>query len=448
MSTRWPIVFAGMALAVSAFTQDISVTIYNQNTAVVRDARKMEISKGISTISFKEVSAALEPTSVHLISRSEPEKLRILEQNFEYDLANSQAILNKYIDREIRVLTKTNDTYSGRLLSAAKDIVIEDKATGGIKIIQQEAIQHFDFPKLPEGLITRPTLVWLVENQGSPSQEVEVSYITSNMNWHAEYVGVISPDEKSIDLSGWVSIENRSGISYPNAKLKLVAGDIHRIQPEIPRIAKETRDLALTVAATPEFEEKSFFEYHMYTLQRRTTLQNNQTKQIALFSPTQTSGEKKYYFESNEKKVKVYVEFKNSKKEGLGLPLPKGKVRIYKQDSDNALEFIGEDAIDHTPVDEKVKLFLGYAFDLTGERLEKESKKLDDRALQKIIEIHLRNHKKETVQISAIERFWGDWKIQSTSHPYVKKDAYTAEFTVEIPQDQEVMVTYTCVIKW
>jgi len=447
MSVRWPIVFAGMALALSLFAQDVSVTVYTQNQAVVRDVRKMEIAKGVSTISFKEVSAVLDPTSVHLKSLSEPEKLRILEQNFEYDLANPQAILNKYIDREIQVLTKTNETYSGRLLSAGGDIVIEDKATGGIKIIQQEAIQHFDFPKLPEGLITRPTLVWLVENQGSPSHEVEVSYITGGMNWHAEYVGVISPDEKYIDLSGWVSIDNRSGISYPHAKLKLVAGDLHLVQPKALPMATEREALAIQAVA-PEFEEKSFFEYHLYTLQRRTTLQNNQTKQIALFPPARTSGEKKFYLESQEKKVKVYVEFKNSKKEGLGLPLPKGKVRIYKQDTDNALEFIGEDAIEHTPVDEKVKLFLGYAFDLTGERIEKESKKLDDRALQKTMEIHFRNHKTETVQITAQERFWGDWKIQSTSHPYVKKDAYTAEFTIEIPSDQEVVLTYTCIIKW
>lgn len=443
MKARWPIFWAW---AVSILAQDISVTIYTQNQAVVRDVRKVEISKGISTISFKDVAAFLDPTSVHLKSLTEPEKLRLLEQNFEYDLVNPQTILNKYIDREIRILTKTNETYAGRLLSTGGNIVIEDKNTGGIKIIQQDAIQHFDFPKLPEGLITRPTLVWLVENQGPLSHEVELSYITSNMNWHAEYVGVVSPDEKSIDLSGWVSIDNRSGISYPNAKLKLVAGDIHLLQPKMLPMEKETRALTSQTVA-PEFEEKSFFEYHLYTLQRRTTLQNHQTKQISLFSPTYTSGEKKYYFESNEKKVKVYMEFKNSKKDGLGLPLPKGKVRIYKKDTDNALEFIGEDAIDHTPVDEKVKLFLGYAFDLAAERIEKESKKLDDRVLQKTIEIRFRSHKKETVQITTQERFWGDWKIQSTTHPHVKKDAYTAEFTVDIPQDKEIVLTYTYIIK-
>jgi hypothetical protein len=431
--------------------QDLAVTVYNQNRAVVRDARTLRIRPGQSTVSFRDVAALIDPTTVHFKAVTDPDRLRVLEQNFEYDLASPQTILDKYVDQEIRVLMDKGQVYSGRLLNASGDIVIEDPAAGGVKIIRRDAVQNFEFPKLPDGLITRPTLVWLVENRGDEKRDVEVSYMTEGVNWHAEYVAVAGTDDKSLDLSGWMSVENRSGIGYPNAKLKLVAGDVNVIRPKTLMRAGMAEDAAVQmVPSAPQFEEKSFFEYHLYTLTRPSTLLNNQTKQISLFPQAGVKAEKLYVYEParEDDKISVKIEFRNGKADGLGLPLPKGKVRVYKKDSDGSQEFIGEDEIDHTPADEKVRLQLGNAFDLTPERAVKDSRKTGNRSRQDAIEVKLRNHKKEAVQITVLERFWGDWKIDSSSFPFVKKDAATAEFKVPVPSDGESVLSFTVNMKW
>jgi hypothetical protein len=208
--------------------------------------------------------------------------------------------------------------------------------------------------------------------------------------------------------------------------------------------------LALEAAAAPQFEEKAFFEYHLYTLQRKTTLKNNQTKQVSLFPPARAKAQKIFLYDGSRygEKVRVNLEFQNKKSDGLGLPLPEGKIRVYKEDVDGALEFIGEDRIEHTPVDEKVRVYLGNAFDIVGERTEKSQNKISKRSWEQEIEISLRNHKKETVDIVAVEHLWGDWTIQESSHPYVKKDANTAEFKVKVPADGEVKVTYRVLFEW
>jgi hypothetical protein len=435
----------------AGFGQDVSVTVYNQNRAVVRDVRKLELKSGVSTVSFKDVAARIDPTTVSFRPVKDPDKLQILEQNFEYDLASSQTILDKYVDQDIRVLMDKGQLYHGRLLNAGGDIVMEDAATGEVKIVRRESVQNFEFPKLPEGLITRPTLVWMVDNKGSEKQDVEVSYMTDGVNWHAEYVAVTDADDKALDLSGWVSIENQSGITYQGAKLKLVAGDVNVLRPQKLLRAGMAEDSQVQVlAAAPQFEEKSFFEYHLYALQRKTTLQNNQTKQIALFPSASTKTEKLFVYDGSRDatKVAVRLEFKNSKADGLGLPLPKGRVRVYKRDSDGSLEFIGEDDIDHTPADEKIRLSLGNAFDISGERVQKDSKKTGNRSRQDVIEIKLRNHKKDAVLITAVEHFWGDWKIDQTTFPFVKKDASSAEFKVPVPSDGESLLTFTVNVKW
>ncbi len=430
--------------------QTVSVTVYNQNRAVVREVRSMTIKTGQSLVSFRDVAARIDPTSVSFKAVADPDRVRVLEQNFEYDLASPQTILDKYVDQEIRVLMDKGQVYSGRLLNASGDIVIEDAATGGVKIIQRGAVQNFEFPKLPEGLITRPTLVWMLDNRGAEKQDVEVSYMTDGMNWHAEYVAVTAADDKALDLSGWVSVENQSGITYPNAKLKLVAGDVNVVRTK-DLIRRQAGVVAMAEEApAPQFEEKSFFEYHLYTLTRPSTLQNNQVKQIALFPQATVKTEKLYVYEPGQEadKIAVRMEFKNGKTDGLGLPLPKGKVRVYKKDTDGSLEFIGEDEIDHTPADEKVRLLLGNAFDVAPERTVKDSRKTGNRSRQDVIEVKLRNHKKEAVQVTVLERFWGDWKIDPSSHPYLKKNATTAEFKVPVPADGESVLTFTVNMKW
>lgn len=431
------------------WAQDVALTVYNQNRALVREIRKLSIASGVSTISFTDVAAQIDPTSVHFQSLTDPEKLTILEQNYEYDLVNSSKILEKYIDESIRIVTSEGEVFHGDLLSGSgSDVVIQDQ-DGGIKIIGRSGIQHFDFPKLPEGLITRPTLIWMVENRGDKEQEGEISYLTGGVNWHAEYVAVSDTKDQNLNLSGWVSVENRSGTAYQNAKLKLVAGDVNIVQ-ELSRGGDVMLETAAFAKAAPQFEESGLFEYHLYTLQRKTTLKNNQIKQISLFPPASTKVKKLFIYDGAryDQKVRVNLEFKNNQQDGLGIPLPKGKIRVYKEDVDGALEFIGEDQIDHTPVDEKIRIFLGNAFDLVGERTVKSTRSISNRSREEEIEIVLRNHKEEDVDIVVVEHFYGDWNIEESSDSFSKKDAYTTEFIIPVPSQGEKTLNYTVMIRW
>ncbi len=436
-------------LTVPLMAQDIAITVYNQNRALVRETRSFTLESGTSTISFTDVAARIDPTSVHFKSITSPDKLSILEQNFEYDLISAYKIMEKYVDQEVRLVMKEGEIFSGQLLSASQSDIILKNKDGGIQIVRGDKVQHFDFPKLPEGLVTRPTLVWMVDNQGPKQQKTEVSYLTDGVDWHAEYVAVTDAKDENIDLSGWVSVNNQSGTTYNNAKLKLVAGDVNKVEPERRDLKKGT-GLMLEAAAAPQFEEKAFFEYHLYTLQRKTTLKNNQTKQVSLFPPARAKAQKIFLYDGSRygKNVRVNIEFQNKKSDGLGIPLPEGKIRVYKEDVDGALEFIGEDRIEHTPVDEKVRVYLGNAFDIVGERTEKSQNKISKRSWEQAIEISLRNHKKEAVDIVTVEHLWGDWTIQESSHPYVKKDANTAEFKVKVPADGEVTVAYRVLFVW
>jgi len=439
-----------MAAAVALEAQDVSLTVYNQDLALVREIRTMTLKAGVSTVSFTGVSERIDPTSVHFQSLTTPKKAVILEQNFEYDLVNAGKILEKYVDQDVRLVTEKGELFEGTLLSASGgDIVIQTRE-GKVQIIRPEKVQNFDFPKLPDGLITRPTLVWLVKNDGPEIHKTEIRYLTEGINWHAEYVAITDSLDKNLDLSGWVSIDNRSGATYPNATLKLVAGDIHRVEPPVP-LTTYRADMAMAKAeAAPQFEEESFFEYHLYTLLRSATIKNNQIKQLSLFPSVRTKSQKIFLFDGaqSDKKVRVYVEFRNSTKEGLGLPLPKGKIRVYKQDRGGALEFVGEDQLDHTPVDEKVRILLGNAFDCVGERISKAVRKLSDRSREEEIVVSLRNHKETAVDMVVVEHLWGDWKITKSSHEYKTKDSRTVEWSVPVPARGETMVSFTVLTRW
>lgn len=445
------IVAMGLCAALLATAQEVSVTVYNADRALVKDVRMINIGSGFTEVSFTDVASRMDPTSVHFKSLTASDKVQILEQNFEYDLVGGSKILSKYVDASIRLVTGQGELFQGKLLSASKDVVLQDKQ-GRIQILKQDQIQHFDLPELPEGLMTRPTLVWQVRNKGPEKQEARISYLTGGMKWHAEYVALVDHEDKKLDLSGWVSIDNRSGATYKNARLKLVAGDVN-IVPEKRRMERTSMDninLMIAAEAEPQFEEKSFFEYHLYTLQRRSTLKDNQTKQISLFPSTATATEKIYQFDGSryKDKVRVSLEFKNSKDRGLGIPLPEGKVRVYKADTDASLEFIGEDRIDHTPADEMVRLFIGNAFDITGERMVMDSRNIGKRSRQESVEIVLKNHKKETVKITIVERFGSAWQVTQSSHKLRKKDAYTAEFDVDVPANGEKNFSYTVILNW
>ncbi|MBD3287808.1 DUF4139 domain-containing protein, partial [candidate division KSB1 bacterium] len=351
---------------------DVAITVYNNRMALVKDVREMDLDKGKIEVNFRDVASTIDPTSVHFKSLTSPEDVSILEQNYEFDLVSQDKVLEKYIDQNITVFTKQDGPFTGKLLSHRGGSILLQMDAGNLKSVLSSAVINIDFPSLPEGLITRPTLVWHLNNDGRDgTHKAEVSYLAQNIDWHAEYVAVSKKEDTELELNSWVSIENQSGTDYENAKLKVVAGDVNLAQrPQRDRVRKGAVMMAESAQA-PQFEEKAFFEYHLYTLQRRTTIKNNQIKQISLFPTATTKIDKIYLYNGARygEDVRVNLEFKNSKETGLGIPLPMGKVRVYKEDeADEALEFVGEDFIDHTPKDEKVRLYVGNAFDIKGER--------------------------------------------------------------------------------
>lgn len=423
--------------------KEVALTVYNDNLALVKEVRTLTLPEGVTQIKFQDVAAQIDPTSVYFKSLTAPEKVTILEQNYEYDLVNSIKILQKYIDQKINLEGKEGKRYTGTLLNASgKDVILRTE-DGGIKILNRQSILNMEFPRLPEGLITRPTLVWTLDSQQAGKHEVEVGYLTSGIQWHAEYVGIANEADTQLDLSAWVSLDNKSGATYKEAQLKLVAGEIHRAREIVPKY-REAQAEYFSVAKKVQFKEKAFFEYHLYTLQRKATVANNQIKQISLFEPVEVAVKKIYSYDGaqDDNRVRVNLEFKNEKKVGLGMPLPKGKIRLYKRDTDGSLVFIGEDFIQHTPKDEEVKVYAGNAFDIVGKRVQKDRRSIGKNSWEEKWEITLRNHKAKAVEVHVIEHLQPDWEIIRSSHTYEKKDAFTIEFKVQVPRDGEEKIHY------
>lgn len=436
--------FLTTCLLISAgVSADISLTVYNTDMAIVKILDSMNFKKGIQTISFTDVADRIDPTSVRFYALNGD--VTVIEQNYRYDLVNSRKVLERYIDREVTLFVRDGETIEGVLQSVSGDVVLKGR-DDRVNIVRVDAIERYDLPELPDGLITRPTLFWKLDSSVAGKADTEVSYITGGFFWHAEYTAVVSENEKSMEMSSWVSIDNRSGASYENAELKLVAGDIHRVTPKEPVFERKMIQARAEDEITGRrFEERELFEYHLYDLGRRTDVYNAEIKQIALFEPIDVKAGKNFIYDyrKNAKKVSVNMEFENSEKDGLGIALPAGKVRVYKRDTDGAIEFVGEDLIDHTPKNEKVRLMLGYAFDIAAERRITDTRRISSRVREQTVEISLRNRKTVPVSITAVEHLWGDWEILRKSHDYNKKDAYTAEFTVDVPADSETKVTYT-----
>jgi hypothetical protein len=444
----------------------VDLTVYNQNFALVRDRRTLDLKKGINEIRFSDVAGRIEPSSVYFKSLTDPVGCVIREQNYEYDLVSSLKLLSKYIDKSIKVLTSEGSVYEGVLTSYDdNNIIIQNSSDKSLNMISRaDNIKNIDFSALPEGLITKPTLMWQIENNKAGLQTTEVSYITGGVNWMCDYIAVIGGQDKSIDLSGWVTIDNNSGVTYKDAGLKLIAGDVHRVNAEQDRRIVRFDEGKTATGGAAQFAEKAFFEYHMYTLARPATLKDNQTKQISLLNASNAPVKKLYIFDpaayyswyyyratmtGKEEKVQVKIETVNSKKNNLGMPLPKGKVSVYKTDTDGKLEFIGEDAIDHTPEDEKIRLTLGNAFDVVGERKMLDYKQYGNSS-DETVEIALRNHKKEEIEVTVVEHLWRyiNWNITKKTHDFEKKDAQTVEFKIRLPKDSEVKLNYTVHYSW
>lgn len=443
------IMIVGIALVAFAGDGQVALTVYNDNLALVREMRPVKFKKGLQEIRFEEVSAQIDPTSVHFSVPSAKNAVRLLEQNFEFDLVGSARILEKYLNELVEITAK-DSIHSGRLLSSQGGDIVLQQDDGKITILKSNSVEIIRFPSLPEGLITKPTLVWLLDSDREGALDSEISYLTKGLSWHAEYVAVVDENDSQLELSAWVSVDNHSGASYKNARLKLVAGDVNIIEPKrLSRAGVAASALFMAEAAPKGFEEKSFFEYHLYTLQRPTTLADRQIKQIALFDPVKTEVKKIYTFgEKGDDKVQVNLEFVNDEKHGMGMPLPKGKIRVYKNDSDGAQEFIGEDLIDHTPKKEKVRVFMGNAFDIVGEKTEMKEDKIGKRARKVTYSVELRNRKDEPVTLFVVEHLYGDAKPVGETPPVEKLTANRVEFRVDVPADSSKSVEYTILYQY
>jgi hypothetical protein len=439
--------------------QDVAVTIYNSNVGLVKDTRLIDFKPGIHELKFMDVSAKIDPTTVHIKSLINGSSLNVLEQNYEYDLLNPQKLLEKYVGQKVQLATINPETKKEEIVEA---ILLSTQGGNIFQFGDKIHIGHYGrvlLSKIPENLIPQPTLVWMVENKLSKPQKVEASYLTSGINWKADYVAVLNRLDTMTDLTGWVTIDNRSGATYQNALLKLVAGDIHRVQGDMKMEYVSARVAAKE--ASPQFKEESFFEYHLYTLDRRTTIKDNQTKQMTLLDANQVpikklfifAGSPQYYYYqmnqgSNKQKVGVFLELENSRENNLGIPLPKGTIRVYKEDKDGSLQFVGEDRIDHTPKDEKFKIKIGEAFDVVGERIQIDYKRLGRNLFEVSFEVSLRNHKKEDIKVFVEEPVPGDWEMLSNTHPYEKLQAHLIRFDVPMAKDKEVKVKYRIRFKY
>jgi hypothetical protein len=461
--------------AADASAQDVKpgvkLTIYNKNFALVKDRRELpeDFRKGINIIRFRDVASTMDATSVHFRSLTDP-KATVDEQNFEFDLVNANKLLQKYIDRKLIVHTTDGKLYEGILMSfdARQLVLAADRVKGPIYMVERgENVKRIQFSKLPGGLLTRPTLVWEVSAEKAGKHLVEVSYIANNIRWRADYNIVLSGDDKTVDISGWVTLQNNTGTTYKDAAVKLLAGSPHRNSQRMQwgyghRYYKQMTQLAPTNKKGDD-PSRAFGEYRMYKLPEKTTVKNSQIKQVELITASKVPVTKTYlydgaklnwyrygyYWQPNygnqtNKKVNVLLEIENRADRNLGIALPAGKCRVYKADEDKSLEFIGEDALPHTPRDERVTLYIGDAFDIVGERKQTEFKKITNRIYEEEFEIKIRNHKEKAVTVKVLEKLYrhAQWKITKKSHDYEKMDARTVIFPIKVEKDGEVKVTY------
>ena len=444
--------------------------------AMVRHDRPIRLEAGRSTLRFTDVAGLIDPTTVTFSSLTDP-ATRVLEQNFQFDLVSSDKLLQKFIDRPVtveRTVGNQASNASGTLLSSADGLVLRG-SDGSITALREYSAVKF--PELPGGLITKPTLEWLLSAPRGGEQKTRVTYQTGGITWWADYNLVFNPGKDAnsglLDLSAWVSIINQSGVGYPDAKLKLIAGDVHRAPAAPVALPRAMAMAAKTMEADDAgFAQKAFFEFHLYTLGRRATLPNNSTKQIELFDQAKQVPAKKvlvYYGLAGNygwdtpmmerdlglpmnRKVDVYLEFRNDKAVGLGVPLPAGRIRVSQLDNaDGSLEFIGEDRIDHTPKDENVRVKLGSAFDVVGERRQVDFA-VDTRArwMEEEVEVKLRNHKDQPVDVIVKESLyrWSNWKVMTKTHDFTREDARTIHFPVRVAKDGEAVVRYRVRYSW
>jgi hypothetical protein len=447
--------------------QSVAVTIYNENLALVKDTRKVKLADGLNRLALREVSGQMRPETALLRSLTNPGSLTLLEQNFDFDLLTPEKLLEKYVGRTVRIV-KTHPTTgaetveSAQVLSAANGVVLKigDRIETGLP-------GRIVYDSVPPNLRDRPTLVTQLQNSRGGEQALELSYLTGGLSWQADYVAELNDKDDALDLNGWVTLTNRSGAAYRNAKLQLVAGDVNRVREEMRFSPKAMRAAAVAdEAPAPAMAQEALFEYHLYTLNRPTTIAENQTKQVSLLSATSVPVTKElllagsdYYYRSSygnigqKLKVGVFVEFENHEATHLGMPLPKGTVRVYKKDSAGNAQFVGEDHIDHTPKNEKVRLKLGDAFDVTADKKQTDFKRREatnqaSYVFESAYEIVLKNAKKEAVSVTVREPVPGDWKMLDETHKHTKVAAGTAEWHVNVPAEGKTTLKYRVLVRY
>jgi hypothetical protein len=437
---------------------DLAVTVYNSDIALVRDTRNLQLPHGSFDLRFMDIAATVNPATVHFRSLTEPSRVSVLEQNYEYDLLEPDKLLRKYVGRDVILVRRRSENGQTREEEVKARLLSYNNAPvwqiGG-EIVTGLNADHIKFPELPGNLYTHPTLIWTLDNAGAARHRVEASYLASKLSWNADYVLTVSRDDKAADLDGWVTLANGSGTAFRNTKLQLVAGDLNRVR----QVFGKAMDMAArTVGGVAEavMAQESFSDYHLYTLGRKTTINNNETKQVSMLTGTGVPVTKRYVVEGQsfyyrngqhpgspiKDVVQVYYRFKNEERAGLGMPMPSGVVRVYQADSKGGTQFVGEDRINHTPKDEELNLKIGNAFDVTCERNQTDFEKIASNVYELEYAITLRNHKSSPITVDVNEPIGGTWRMVRSSHPFTKTAAWAAAFAVPVAADGTVVLTY------
>jgi hypothetical protein len=440
----------------------VSVTVYNNDFGVVKERREMDLPAGTSWVKFPDVAALIDATSVAFSSLTDPLGTRVIEQNYEFDLVSASKLLDKYIDKPIAVVTRDGDMVEGTLMSSDGAQVILKLKDGSLSMVPRaENIKDIIFGKLPEGLLTKPTLVWRVACEKGGKHLIRVAYMTTGMDWRADYTLVLTEKEDAINWAGWVTVNNRTGTRFENAEIKLMAGDVHRVEARrmvMDELKREKPVAVMAGAAAKTVEEKAFAEYHLYTVTAPSTLNDQQTKQLEFVKRDNVAVQKKYFYRGAaggwwslpSNKVDVEIRFKNEKAVNMGVPLPAGVVRLYKRDWEGELQLLGTSNIEHTPKDEILKFAMGNAFDIIGERKVLAERRPSDRSYEEDVAIMLRNHKTEAVTLDVEETMWRSpaWELTQQSAAGAKRDVRTMVWPVKVDANSEAKLTYTARYSW
>ena len=437
---------------------DLAVTVYNSDIALVRDVRNLRLPEGTFDLQFMDIAATVNPATVHFRSLTQPSAVSVLEQNYEYDLLEPEKLLRKYVGREVTLMRYRQEGGSTRHEEVRARLLAYNNGPVwqiGNEIVTGLHADHIRFPELPGNLHSRPTLIWTLQNRGAATHRVEASYLASKLAWNADYVLTVGRDDKSADLDGWVTLTNSSGTAFNNARLQLVAGDLNRVRQELQRRMSMDSKVVNEAAAAPMAQE-AFSDYHLYTLGRRTTINNNETKQVSMLTGTGVPTLKRYvvngqhYYYRNAQHpgaplkdvVQVFYQFKNEQSGGLGVPMPAGTVRVYQADSKDGVHFVGEDRIGHTPKNETINIKIGNAFDVVSERKQTDFRKIATNVYELEYEITLRNHKATAVAVEVNEPIGGTWDVIRSSHKWTKTDAWALQFTAPVEPEGTAVVRY------